>query len=81
MATKKTKLKVTRNSLPCAEDVVKIRLKLNFNQKDFADFMGVSIKTLQNWEQHRREPQGPVKNLLRIAEKAPQIVLKVLHRT
>jgi putative transcriptional regulator len=75
------KLKVTRLSLPDASDVAKIRQKLNLNQKDFADFMGVSIKTLQNWEQKRREPQGSARSLLRVAEKAPAAVLKALPRS
>lgn len=76
----KKKLKVTRASLPCANDVAKIRHKLNLDQEDFADFMGVSVKTLQNWEQNRREPQGPARSLLRVAEKAPEAILKALPR-
>lgn len=74
------KLKVTRLSLPSAGDVAKIRQKLKLNQEDFADFMGVSVKTLQNWEQKRRQPQGAAKSLLRIAEKTPTAVLKALPR-
>ena len=41
--------------------------------------MGVSVKTLQNWEQARREPRGPAAALLRIVEKAPEIALRALH--
>lgn len=76
----KRRLKVTRASLPSAGDVAKIRNKLKLDQEDFADFMGVSVRTLQNWEQHRREPQGPARSLLRVAEKAPEAVLKALPR-
>jgi putative transcriptional regulator len=76
----KKKLKVTSVSLPTADDVAKIRHKLKLNQEDFADFMGVSVKTLRNWEQKRREPQGPAKSLLRIAQKAPGAILKALPR-
>ena len=75
------KLKVTRVSLPSAGDVAKIREKLHLNQEDFADFMGVSVKTIQNWEQKRREPQGPARSLLRIADKAPAAILKALPRS
>jgi putative transcriptional regulator len=41
--------------------------------------IGVSIKTLQNWEQGRREPEGPAKALLRVVEKEPQAVMSALH--
>lgn len=77
----KKKLKVTRVSLPSAGDVTKIRKKLKLDQEDFADFMGVSVKTLQNWEQKRREPQGAARSLLRVAEKAPGAILKALPRS
>jgi len=41
--------------------------------------LGVSSRTLQNWEQGRREPEGPAKALLTIAEKNPRAVLEALH--
>ncbi len=41
--------------------------------------IGVSIDTLQNWEQGRRKPEGPALALLRVAEMAPEVVLKALH--
>ena len=75
----KKKLKVT--SLPRACDVAKIRKKLDLTQDEFADFMGVKVKTLQNWEQHRREPQGAARSLLRVAEKTPDAILKALPRS
>ena len=40
----------------------------------------VSVKTLQNWEQKRREPQGAARSLLRVADKAPGEILKALPR-
>ena len=55
----KKKLKTTRVQLPRAADVAKIRQNLDLTQDEFAHFMGVKVKTLQNWEQKRREPQGP----------------------
>jgi len=76
----KKKLRVTQVLLPTASDVAKIRHKLHLDQEEFAEFMGVSIKTLQNWEQQRREPQGPARSLLRVAEKAPEAILKALPR-
>lgn len=50
-----------------------IRLKLNMSQSAFASLMGVSVRTLQDWEQGRREPQGPAIALLRIAEQYPEV--------
>jgi putative transcriptional regulator len=42
--------------------------------------IGVSIRTLQNWKQGRREPEGPAKALLRVVERNPQTVLSALHQ-
>ena len=56
-----------------------IRNKLNLSQSDFALMIGVSISTLQNWEQGRREPDGPAKALLKIASKNPEAVMDALH--
>lgn len=60
-------------------DVKGLREKLGLTQKEFSGMIGVSIKTLQNWEQGRREPEGPAKALLRVVEKEPQAVLSALH--
>ena len=50
-----------------------IRVKLNMSQSVFAGLMGVSVRTLQDWEQGRRAPQGPAVALLRIAEQHPEV--------
>jgi len=39
--------------------------------------MGVSLRTVQEWEQGRREPSGPAKTLLRIAEQHPDILIEL----
>jgi putative transcriptional regulator len=57
-----------------------IRAKLHVTQTDFALMLGVSARTLQNWEQGRREPDGPAKALLTIADKNPKAVLEALHK-
>ncbi len=49
-----------------------IREKLRLSQTAFAGLMGVSVRTLQDWEQGRRTPSGPAKALLRIAEQHPE---------
>lgn len=60
-------------------DIKNVRGKLNVSQNEFAIMIGVSVRTLQNWEQGRRKPEGPAKALLRIASRNPQAVLDALH--
>lgn len=60
-------------------DVRAVREKTGLSQSEFAQLMRVSIKTLQNWEQHRRNPTGPAAALLKIVLTAPDVVLKSLH--
>ena len=60
-------------------DVKGIRERLGLSQARFAALMGVSARTLQNWEQGRREPEGPAKALLKVVEKQPEAVLQALH--
>lgn len=60
-------------------EIKNIRKKLNISQNEFAMMIGVSVRTLQNWEQGRREPDGPAKALLQIASKNPQAVLDALY--
>lgn len=60
-------------------DIKMVREKLQVTQKEFAMLIGVSTRTLQNWEQGRRKPEGPAKALLKIATKNPKAVLEALH--
>ena len=60
-------------------EIRKIRGQLRVSQNEFAMMIGVSVRTLQNWEQGRRAPDGPAKALLRIASRNPQAVLDALH--
>lgn len=46
-------------------------------QEDFAHVLGISVRTLQNWEQGRREPTGPAVRLLQIAALHPDVLLGV----
>jgi putative transcriptional regulator len=59
-------------------DIKKIRSRLNKSQSEFALMIGVSIATLQNWEQGRRSPEGPARALLKIASENPEAVAKAL---
>lgn len=65
------RLKVTELSEPSPPQVIRSQLKMS--QSTFAGMLGVSIRTLQDWEQGRRVPQGPAVALLRIAEQHPDI--------
>lgn len=60
------------------EDVRQIREKLRKSQAEFARMIGVSLSTLQNWEQGRRQPEGPARALLVVASKAPDVVANAL---
>ena len=52
-----------------------IRARLQLSQAAFAGLMGVSLRTLQDWEQGRRKPSGSAKMLLRIAQQHPEVFL------
>ena len=54
-----------------------IRQKLNLSQSAFAGLMGVSVRTIQDWEQGRRKPSGPALALLRIAEHKPDVFIQL----
>ncbi len=59
-------------------DIRMIRKKLNKSQSEFALMIGVSVSTLQNWEQGRRRPEGPARALLKIAAENPETVAQSL---
>ena len=61
-------------------DVPEIRGKTGLSQTDFALLLGVSVKTLQNWEQGRREPQGPARALLTVFKNDARAAVKALHQ-
>ena len=60
-------------------DVRSIRERTGLSQSRFALTMGVSIRTLQNWEQGHRKPQGPARALLTIFNNDPEYALRALH--
>jgi putative transcriptional regulator len=74
-------MKAAREFIFDPEDVRAIREKLHKSQSEFARMIGVSVSTLQNWEQGRRQPHGPARALLVVASKAPDVVARALSRT
>ena len=59
-------------------DVAITRQRLGLSQAAFARMLGISPRTIQEWEQGRRSPQGAALSLLRIAQAKPDIVREVL---
>jgi putative transcriptional regulator len=62
-----------------APEIKMVRKALSVSQSEFAMMIGVSVRTLQNWEQGRRKPEGPAKALLHVALKNPKALLEALH--
>jgi putative transcriptional regulator len=60
-------------------DVAAIRTKMGLTQDEFAALIGVSTRTLQNWEQGHRRPRGPARALLMIAQTDPGAALRALQ--
>jgi len=58
-------------------DVAALRARFKLSQAKFATLLGISVSTLQNWEQNRRQPDGPARILLRVAEAHPEALLSV----
>ena len=57
--------------------VVSARMKSGLSQTAFAKLLGVSVRTLQDWEQGRRQPSGAAKTLIAIADRSPKVLLEV----
>ena len=60
-------------------DVAAIRSAYKLSQSQFAELLGISVRTLQNWEQGRRTPQGAARVLLQVAAKHPEAILSVVY--
>lgn len=78
LLTKSQLKKFKRVHAPDEIDVKAIRNKLHVSQQEFAAYFGVSVRTLQEWEQHRRKPSTVARNFLKVIDKAPKAVLKAL---
>lgn len=68
----------TEGTVLRGDDVRAIRYKLGQSQSEFATMIGISVPTLQSWEDGKRLPDGPALALLRVTAKNPKIVAKAL---
>ena len=59
-------------------NVQRIRKKRDMSQKAFADYFGVNVRTVQDWEQGRRVPSGASRNFLFVIDREPEAVRRVL---
>ena len=57
-----------------------IRERLGLSQNKFAKLLGISVSTLQNWEQGRRKPDGPAKVLLNVAANYPEAIFNTVFQ-
>ena len=74
---KKGEIKLRARTLNEPSPTRTIRKRLKLSQSAFAGLMGVSPRTIQDWEQGRRKPQGPAKSLLRVAEQHPEVFIEI----
>jgi putative transcriptional regulator len=66
-----------RGRVTAVPSVAAVREKTGLSQQKFATLLGVSVRTLQEWEQGRRAPSGAARTLLLIAAKNPRALLEV----
>ena len=66
--------KVVRSTKVDVPFVVAVRNHVGLSQSEFAQLLGVSVRTLQGWEQGRIKPSGAAKTLMRIADEHPEFL-------
>lgn len=66
-----------RKKVDAKSRIVRVRPKSGLSQAQFATALGVSKRTLEQWEQGRREPSGAARQLLKIAERHSEVLIEV----
>ena len=66
-----------RTKVESKSHIVRVRLKSGLSQAQFAAALGVSKRTLEQWEQGRRKPSGAATQLLKIADRHPEVLIEV----
>ena len=72
--------RLIEGDIQTGEDIVALRRFVQLSQMRFAEALGISVHTLRNWEQGRRQPEGPALALLRIAARHPRLIRENLGR-
>jgi putative transcriptional regulator len=78
MRGEKVKVRVTKVDTPAIE-IKRIRKKVGLTQDSFASALGVSVSGLRKWEQGQRQPRGAALTLLRVMDKEPEAVVRVIR--
>lgn len=73
--------KAARTTLVTPNEVAAARLKTGLTQSQFAQVLQISARTLQEWEQGRRQPSGAAQALIQIAFKHPEVITESLRQT
>ncbi len=73
------KILPTRAFVVDGPDVKRLRANYQLSQAEFAALLGISVKTLRNWEQGRQNPEGPARVLLQVAARHPDAVWDVVR--
>lgn len=72
------KAKPSRSFKITAPNIKRIRAGYKLSQQEFSALLGISVATLRNWEQGRRNPEGPARILLQVAARYPDVVWDVV---
>ncbi len=75
-----TRRRIMEGRIESGKDIVALRRFTKLSQKEFARALEISVHTLRNWEQGRRQPEGPAIALLKIAARHPNIVRRAAGR-
>jgi len=71
--------KVARATKVKLSPVAEVRAKVGLAQSEFAKLLGVSVRTLQDWEQGRRTPSGAAQTLMKVAGRHPETLRELIQ--